>query len=104
MLRCLAAQKIFVQQQTVRLVGNGLRNARAEAEQGLDAGEAIDPHPKIDHDQVGIARQVNRPPLNSSRHRTMVDRVQFCPGILQNIENKGRNCKIFGISYMRLTG
>jgi hypothetical protein len=41
---------------------------RAEAEQSLDALERLNPHAEIDHDEIGISRQIHCLTINRHSH------------------------------------
>ena len=48
--------EIFVQQQTVRLLLNRLRDLRTKAHQGLQPGQPVHPHSEINDHELRILR------------------------------------------------
>ena len=52
-------KKEFVHKKAIRVVGGRFRDLRAEAEEGFQPGEPVHAHPKINDDEIGIARKVD---------------------------------------------
>ncbi len=61
-------QQVFVQQQSVGLSLDRLRDVRAEAEQGFESGQPADPHPQVNHDEVRIGGQIDGAPIDARGH------------------------------------
>ena len=63
-------QQILVQQQPVGLRFDRLADLRAKRDEGRQAPRRVDPHPPVDHHEVGVGRQAGRCPVQCTRHRS----------------------------------
>jgi hypothetical protein len=72
MRRVQREQQVLVQQQTVGLRFDRLADLRAERDEGPHAPRLVDPHPQVDHHEVGVGRQVGRRPVQCARHRSTI--------------------------------
>src|SRR5579872_198617 len=61
-------KKILVAQEAIGLRLYGGRYLRPESKQGLDSVESIHSHSKVNHDQVGIFREIDGLTFHSRRH------------------------------------
>jgi hypothetical protein len=57
-----------MQQQAIRLLFHGIRDARPEFEQGRQASRRVHAHPQIDDHQIWIGCQVHGYPVYFRRH------------------------------------
>jgi hypothetical protein len=64
-------QQVLVQQ-TVGLRFHRLADLRTERHEGPHAPRLVDPHPQVDHHEVGIGRQVGRRPVQCACHRSTI--------------------------------
>ena len=60
--------EILVAQEPVRLRLYGGRYLRSKSEQGLESSNAIHSHAQVNHDQVGILREINGLTFDPRRH------------------------------------
>ena len=58
-------QQVLVQQQAVGLLFDRLADFRTERGEGPHVPRRVDPHPQVDHHEVGIGRQVGRCPVGA---------------------------------------
>src|SRR5262249_9470319 len=70
--------EVLMQQEPVRFLIDGILDLRTEANQRLDSSPGIDTHPKINDDQIGKCRKIDRLSFYSAVHISLPSWVGAC--------------------------
>ena len=60
--------EVLVSEEAFGLIGGGFGDFGAESDEGFEAGEAVDAHAEVDHDQVGVLGEVDGEAVDAGGH------------------------------------